>query len=264
MNCSCISCDTVESKDCELEDQNTMELPANLFNILHPNLAASTETFSQEDVPDLIHLPHHNRNRSDFSLDDMNLSNEQSNEKLIKLLKSMEAQDSGDSNISYDKQLIKELLEIMERNRNELESVDLTKFLSVVSLHNSENMQVDLTKLKDFLYAFKQNKYSAASSSLMDVETADDSPKKYGDYETYQKPVDDNTISEHHHHHHHYVGEEQQVGSETGHLIAGPHGSLVLSPDTLQPNHEGLVMSYENHPKHPANTKIVLDENLDD
>lgn len=277
MNCSCISCETVQNKNCELTDQNTAELPTDLFNILHPNVN-SGEPLSQEDVPDLIHFP--NRNRTSFS--EMNLTNEQHNEKLIKLLKSME-ETEGETNISYDKKLLRELLEILERNREELRNVDLMKFLSVVNLHNSENMQVDLSKLKEFLHVFKKNKHNNVNLDLVEMgaenneeieRDIEDLAKKYelpSNYGleghragmTYQKGshiaggLEDNIISTHHH----YIGEEQHVGSETGHLITGPHGSLVLTPDTLQPNHEGLVISYENHPK---NHKIVLDENLDD
>lgn len=280
MNCSCISCETVQNKDCELTDQNTAELPTDLFNILHPGVGGG-EPVSQEEVPDLIHLP--NRNRSGLNTNEVNLTNEQHNEKLIKLLKSMEEQE-GDTNISYDKKLIRELLEVLERNREELSNVDLMQFLSVVNLHNSENMQVDLSKLKEFLHVFKKNKHTQnVSLDLVEMgaenneeinRDVEDLAKKYelpNDYGleghrsgmTYQKGshiaagLEDNTISSHHH----YVGEEQHVGSETGHLISGPHGSLVLTPDTLQPNHAGLVLSYENHPK---NHKIVLDEDLDD
>lgn len=68
------------------------------------------------------------------------------------------------------------------------------------------------------------------------------------------------------HHHHHHVGETQHIGLDSGHLIRGPHGSLAFAPDTkveeklsidadmVKPNHEGVVVSYENHPK---NVKIL-------
>lgn len=275
MNCSCISCEKVQNKDCELTDQNTAELPMDLFNILHPNFTGEV-AHRQEDVPDLIHLPQ--RNRSVFNVNEMNFTNEEHNEKLIKLLRSME-EEEGDTNISYDKKLIRELLEILEKNREELSNVDLMRFLSVVNLHNSENLQVDLSKLKEFLHIFKKNKHKSSNLDLFQMgaenneeinRDLDDLTKKYdlpNSYGleghrggmTYQKGshiasgLDDNTISTHHH----YIGEEQHVGSETGHLIPGPHGSLVLTPDVIKPNQEGLVLSYENHPKNP---KIILDE----
>lgn len=274
MNCSCISCETVQNKDCELTDQNTAELPTDLFNILHPSFSVDPTPQHQEDVPDLIHLPQ--RNRSVLDVSDVNFTNEQHNEKLIKLLRSME-EEEGDTNISYDKKLIRELLEILEKNREELSSIDLMKFLSVVNFHNSENMQVDLSRLKEVLHVFKKNKHQDLDLVEMGVKNNEDInrdievlAKKYdlpNDYGieghrggmTYQKGshigsgLEDNTIATHHH----YIGEEQQVGSETGHLIAGPHGSLVLAPDVIKPNEEGLVLSYENHPKNP---KIILDE----
>jgi hypothetical protein len=49
------------------------------------------------------------------------------------------------------------------------------------------------------------------------------------------------------------------VGLDVGHLVKGPHGSMVLSPnlkveeklnidsDVLKPNHDGVVITYENH-----------------
>lgn len=274
MNCSCISCDKIQNKDCELSDENTAELPTNLFNILHPSSSVADAFVGQDDVPDLIHLP--NRNRSALHPHEMNFTIEQQNEKLIKLLRSM-LDGEGEMNISYDRKLIKELLELLERHKDEFRNVDLMQFLNLVNMHNSEKTQVDLSRLRQFLYAFKRNKYNN-SADLDLVEMGAENNEQIGDdlkkYEvpndfgiegnrggmTYQKGshiaggIVDNTISTHHH----YVGEEQQVGSETGHLMAGPHGSLVLTPDTLQPNREGLVISYENHPKN--HHKIVLDE----
>lgn len=59
---------------------------------------------------------------------------------------------------------------------------------------------------------------------------------------------------------HHFVGEVQTLGSENGHLIKGPHGSLILLPnlkvekklhiesDDVKPNQEGVVVEYKNHP----------------
>lgn len=83
--------------------------------------------------------------------------------------------------------------------------------------------------------------------------------------ETHSKSsiVEDVSPREHHHHH---IGEAQHIGLDTGHLIKGPHGSLVFAPDikveeklnldadVVKPNHEGVIISYENHPK---NVKIL-------
>lgn len=262
MNCSCISCETVQNKDCELTDQNTAELPTDLFNILHPNfggVGVDGVVQHAEDVPDLIHFPE--RNRSGLNGVDVNFTNEESNEKLIKLLRSMEEQE-GDTNINYDKRLIRELLEILENNREELGKENLMLFVDFVNMHNSENMQVDLSKLKEVLHKFgkrkdleKHRSFGLGPKSDGDLE---DLAKRYnlpGDYGPEGHPTG-SAIG-----HRHFAGEEQRVGSETGHLVAGPHGSLVLAPDSLTPNHEGVVISYENHPKGP---RIVADRLSDE
>ncbi|KAL3272226.1 hypothetical protein HHI36_022709 [Cryptolaemus montrouzieri] len=56
--------------------------------------------------------------------------------------------------------------------------------------------------------------------------------------------------------HHHYIMEEENVAGKREHLVKGPHGSLVLTPDikveeklnletdALKPNHQGVVISY--------------------
>jgi len=65
---------------------------------------------------------------------------------------------------------------------------------------------------------------------------------------------------------HHYIGEPQHLGfHHFGHLVSGPHGSLVVTPDvakvekkldldaeSVQPNQEGMVISYENHHNHKS------------
>lgn len=110
------------------------------------------------------------------------------------------------------------------------------------------------------------------AADIDDLTKKYDLPENYGleghrGGMTYQKGshiaagLEDNTIVQPSHNHHHYLGEELHVGSETDHLVAGPHGSLVLAPDSLKPNHEGVVISYENHPKNP---KIIADRLLDE
>lgn len=307
MNCSCISCTKVQNKDCEITDQNTSELPTDLFSILHPTKTNTSQDASQqpaEEIPELIHIS--NRNRSEQSVkkfQKLNATKEEiaeHNNKIINLLKSIqneegeeEEEDEDDTNLNYDKTQLKELLEILEHNKQELSSVNLMEHVNFVNVHNSENLQLDLSRLKEVLYEFLKNKdlvqkhkkfglgfdLSTKSKNEEINRDLEDLTKKYSLPSsfglegsragmTYHQGshvamgIDDNAVAPPKTlGHHHYAGEEQHVGLDTGHLIVGPHGSLVLAPeakgneklhldsDMVKPNHEGVVISYENHPK---------------
>lgn len=281
-NCSCISCERVQNKDCELNDENTSELPTDLFVLLHPN-STSGESSQQasEEVPELMHIG--NRNRSGM---EALIHREKTPDKLIALLRSFVAQDSDEeegSNIKYDKALIKELLEIIERHKQELEKVDLMGLVNIVGLHNSENSQLDLSKLKEVLHAFQRRKeltekhrsygidlnaLGTKNNEQIEKDSSDlikkyDLSKNFGVVYHNRHRIQENLVDDEHNNHH-YLGEEQHVGLDDGHLVPGPHGSLVLAPERLQldpemvtPNREGVVISYENHPR---NLVISSDE----
>lgn len=306
MNCSCISCTKVQNKDCEITDQNTSELPTDLFSILHPNRTHISQEVPQqpaEEVPELIHISNRNRTEQNVKkFQSLNATKEEiaeHNMKLINLLKSIQAEeeeddeDEDDTNINYDKKQLKELLDILEHNTQELSSVNLMEHVNFVNVHNSENLQLDLSRLKEVLYEFLKNKdlvqkhkkfglgFDPTTKSkneeinrdLEELTQKYSLPSSFGLEGsraglTYHKGshiamgLKNNVVAPPKAlGHHHYAGEEQHVGLDTGHLVVGPHGSLVLAPDAkgneklhldsdmVKPNHEGVVISYENHPK---------------
>ncbi|XP_018322215.1 uncharacterized protein LOC108734941 [Agrilus planipennis] len=56
-NCSCSSCDRIEAKDCEISDENTSELPSNLFALLHLNTSTEDQSkYSLPELPELLHM----------------------------------------------------------------------------------------------------------------------------------------------------------------------------------------------------------------
>ncbi|KAJ8921225.1 hypothetical protein NQ315_013697 [Exocentrus adspersus] len=55
MNCSCQSCNKIRKEDCEITDENTLELPQNLFKN-----EKNTNEPSIEELPDLLDAPNSN------------------------------------------------------------------------------------------------------------------------------------------------------------------------------------------------------------
>ncbi|KAJ8942503.1 hypothetical protein NQ314_010056 [Rhamnusium bicolor] len=55
MNCSCQSCDKIRKEDCEITDENTLELPQNLFTE-----ERNYNRSNFEDLPDLLDAPGQN------------------------------------------------------------------------------------------------------------------------------------------------------------------------------------------------------------
>lgn len=315
MNCSCISCTKVQNKDCEITDQNTSELPTDLFSILHPNATSTSQETSQppaEEIPELFHISNRNRTEPNAKkFQNINASKEEiaeHNTKLINLLKSIQSEeedeDEDDTNINYDKSQLNELLEILEDNKQELSSLNLMEHVNFVNVYNSENLQLDLSRLKEVLYEFLKNKdltqkhkkfglgFDLTTKSKNEEINRDleDLTKKYSLPSsfglegsraglTYHKGshvgmgIENNVVSPPKAFgHHHYAGEEQHAGLDTGHLVVGPHGSLVLAPDAkgneklhldsdmVKPNHEGVVISYENHPKAHKVANDLIDD----
>lgn len=302
MNCSCISCEKIQNKDCEISDQNTSELPTDLFSILHPNTNTTNPEPGQsaEDVPELMDISQ--RNRTQFIAVDQ-VNKEENNEKVIRLLKSiLEQEDDTETNINYDKAQLKELLEILEEHKQELSKVNLMQFVSFVDVHNSEDLQLDLSKLKDVLEDFQKSKNLTQRHRLFGLGTdlgaknnqdiEDDLEalaQKYDLPENFGIEGSRAGLSYHKGNHigmgiqsnavssgskHHYVGEEQHVGLDSGHLVVGPHGSLVINPDhkarerlhldadLVTPNQEGLVLSYENHPRNHHKVVNTLEDEI--
>lgn len=309
MNCSCMSCEKVQSKDCEIADENTSELPTDLFSILHPNRTASgTETRNGEDVPELLHFDPPN-NRSEIH--HRNVSETQRfelNADLLNLLKAIQEESDDDyANLNYDRSQLRKLLETIEGAEHKLTDKNLMEFVNSVNIHNSDDFELDLNRLKEVLTSFRRDEDVISRHRAFGLGNAvqnaninrdlDNFAKKYnnnnfgfegshlgmGHYKgshigmgisqsgpsstnnnsnnknnnknnnNHIKPEDVSTKI------HHHVGDQQRIGSEHGHLIKGPHNSIVFEPEIeeklnidsnmVKPNQEGLVISYENHPK---------------
>lgn len=307
-----MSCDTVQSKDCEVTDQNTSELPSDLFSLLHPYGVNKPESkpVPPEDVPELLNFT---KNISDlnFNVHSMKTSREHKyelNSKLINLLKSIQNEEDDEdeeSNLNYDKDELRELLKMIEGSEQQLSDKNLIEFINFVNIHNSEDLELDLSKLKNVLLTFRRDQDSASGNSNFDVGDLEHGEQNNEDIErdienlsksgglprnfgiegsrhglAHAKgshigmglqPINyDNSLENGGHKHsteqsggkgHHHLGEPQHIGLDLGHLVRGPHGSLAfapdikveeklnLEPDMVKPNHEGVVISYENHPK---------------
>lgn len=175
------------------------------------------------------------------------------NSRLIALLKSVQEQDEEDApNLNYDREQLGELLKIIEGSEHQLSDKNLMEFVNFVNVHNSEDLELDLSKLKDLLMGFQKARDLVEQHRNFGLGKAN-SLEGLG-----RPPL---PIA----HEKHYLGEKQHMGGHVGHLMKGPHGSLVLreeeppkhmagvreklhvDPDMLKPNHAGTVISYENH-----------------
>jgi neuroblastoma suppressor of tumorigenicity 1 len=260
LKCSCISCEKTHREDCEITDQTTLELPHDLFS----NRSQESKT---EEVPELLHFAPNKKRPLNFHFDFSNTTNEQRyelNSKLINLLKSIQ-NEGDDSNISYDKNQLIELLKIIEGSENELSDKNLMEFVNFVNIHNSEDLELDLSRLKEVLTTFQKNQniltkhrdfgFGQGQKNNADIER---------DLKKYNLPSTFGLEAAHFKHdadkrRNHHLGDEVHVGLDVGHLVKGPHGSMVLSPnlkveeklnidsDVLKPNHDGVVITYENH-----------------
>lgn len=281
-NCSCTSCSKIQTTDCEIADQSTSELPTNLFALLHPN---RTE-IGIADVPELLNLSPPTSQTQGHTLLTPNATTDEQryeiNSKLIQLLKSIQNQEEDEdiSNLNYDREQLRELLDIIEGSEHRLSDKNLMDFVNFVNVHNSEDLELDLTRLKEVLNTFMQEDLVGRHREFGLGKNADVQGKKYSIPKTPESHLKGN-------HHfgmgikrndleegpdvkakiespgHHHLGEVQEVGvHHMGHLIHGPHNSLVLVPDEpkveeklnldsdeVRPNHEGVVISYENHHK---------------
>lgn len=294
-NCSCLSCTKTESRDCEILDENTPELPLYMFSELHSN----TTQHQEAEEPELLNhqFPRHRPPPSGL-LNTYQHTNEarfELNNKLVELLKSIQAEgaDDASSNFSYDKDQLEELLRIIEGSERELSDKNLMDFVNFVNVHNSEDLELDLSKLKEVLQTFEREKLmekhrlhdSTNGNDNVNANTGEPNLAHFkankqrnvaslnmlsSDEDTIKKhDLNSGAKTEHRNskNHHHHVGDEEIIAGQHGHLVAGPHGSLVFAPDIkmeekfnidsdlLKPNHENVIVSYENHPGHNSNHK---------
>lgn len=296
-NCTCLSCDKqISSTDCELSDENTVELPHDLFKDRDNDSARDTSDMfgtpnhQPEEVPELLQfLPNKTRNNMEsLHFDILNVTTKEQkyelNAKLIALLKSIQEQEDESINFNYDKAQLKELLEIIEGSEHQLSDKNLMEFVNFVNVHNSEDLELDLSRLKDVLTNFQESQDLTERHRQFGLGKAESSSGHVGAglegshlgmhhlkgshvgmgiHEN--KNSLEGTTDTKHYEKSHYIGEEQKMITKIGlgHLIRGPHGSLVLEeehpsgveeklnvePHLLKPNHAGTVMEYENHSK---------------
>lgn len=292
-NCTCLSCDKTSSTDCELSDENTVELPHDLFlnrdnaeSFNRENLDAILNTNHQpEDIPELLEfLP--NKTRSNLEILNFDPSivttKEQKyelNAKLIALLKSIQEEHDHSTNFNYDKAQLKELLNIIEGSEHQLSDKNLMEFVNFVNVHNSEDLELDLSRLKEVLTNFRKSQElterhkqyglgPAIEGSHHGMHNLKGSHIGMGIHDS--KNSLESSENTKHFEKKHYIGEEQKMMTkmELGHLIRGPHHSMVLEevqpsgveeklnvePHMLKLNHAGTVMEYESHSnkQHPV------------
>lgn len=262
--CLCMSCEKVQDADCE--DEKTSELPTDLFSILHPESVSKatfeTKLLPPEEVPELLQFAptktpsSGNKREHKFKV----------NAQLLELLKNI--QNSNDL-VEFDRNQMKELLQIFEDSNHNLDDKKLLEFVNFIE-YNTEDVDLDLVKLKDVLVKFKKSEelFGQAQENNVainhDLETLGKSKTfglegnhlslghAKGNHIAMGLYENGNTGKGHHH-----VGEPQRVGLDLGHLVRGPHGSLAFTPDVqeklsletdlIKPNQEGTVVSYENH-----------------
>lgn len=278
-----MSCDTVQNKDCEVLDENTSELPVNLYEILHPPttpkiLESTTSKTTSEEIPELLHYrPPFNGSSLNFKLNTPTTAQRfELTPKLIKTLKDIQNDEED-----FDKDQIKQLFKIID----ELNDKNLIEFVNFVNSH-FDDFELDLIKLKDVLLDFKKDEELAEKHRNFGLGVLEQGSENNAQInrDLEKLGVSKSFGLEGHHHGlahakgnhvamglhqndliknepspkgHHHVGETQHVGLDVGHLIKGPHGSLAFSPeeklnleaDLIKPNQEGVVVSYENHPK---------------
>lgn len=267
-----MSCGKLQQQDCEVTNQNTLELPQDLFT----NQTHDSKRPTPEEVPELLHFKPH-KNIIPLHQHNMNISNStreqrfELNSKLISLLKTIQDEDE-DSSTSYNSKDLKELLNVIEGSESELTDKSLMEFVNYVNVHNSEDLEVDLTKLKEVLVTFQKTQHilekhrdfglglgqknnAAIESALKKYKL----PSNFGLEGVLPSKVGQNA------NHQHHLGEEIPIGVNVGYLVKGPHGSMVLAPtlkveeklnidsDVLKPNYDGTVITYENHSKNKIN-----------
>ncbi|GLV46692.1 hypothetical protein CBL_13140 [Carabus blaptoides fortunei] len=297
-NCTCLSCEKTVTTDCEMLDENTAELPTDLFSIKDNESTKDTADFfvppnqQTDDVPELLRfLPNKTRtNAHNLNFDVTNVKTKQQkyeiNAKLIALLKSIQDQDDDSPNFNYDKAQLRELLNIIEGSEHQLSDKNLMEFVNFVNVHNSEDLELDLSRLKEVLTNFQDSQELAERHRHFGLGKADGSHVGLGldmghlgihhlkgshinmnthDNDGITKNTLDETSNVKHFEKKHYLGERQKIVTQVGlgHLIKGPHGSLVVAedhpsgvdeklnvePHLLKPNHAGMELSYENNSK---------------
>lgn len=240
-NCSCSSCE----KDRFTHPRDLEEGADDLMT-------------QQNDVPDLLKILH-NRNETNSISHSEHSENMKAimNHKIVTLLQNIQEKNSP-----YDKEQLIDLLKMIQGPEQKLSDKNIADFVESL---NSENIQLDLNRLREVLTKFEHSKYfekhrktypdvpteqmsSSASPNPVNVDVIKPTIDKQ-DVATI--PAHTTTDKNHHHH----IG-ETILGH--GHLTKGPNGALVIdpgrihekldvNPHELKPNHAGTLLSYSSH-----------------
>ncbi|CAH0549370.1 unnamed protein product [Brassicogethes aeneus] len=221
VDCACASCDVIRKDDCDISDENTVELPSNLF-------LNTTTKQDPEEVPELLKMQNGIYNK-------MKAHDQLKHKKIIDLYRRIEDGGNKVNNESFNElnEILhyKKVKDILNKNDDEEDDED-------------DSSEEDIIPLPDGAFE-ERNHYNIVTDPPVIHQTTEKVPEA----PSLTPP------SHHNHHHHHQLGEVQQVGETVEHLIKGPHGSMVLTPveklhidsDALKNNDEGLVISYEDH-----------------
>lgn len=323
-NCTCLSCMEQLNNQKNMIHANTTELPKNLLanygnkkeeKQQQPSKGwvddGEKSKSSSEEMPDVLHLMNRTRttNRTDlqsqYKREDMNVTAVAHryllNTKLINLIKNIQNHSDDvktEKKVHYDRELLSELLAIIEGSENHLSDKNLMEFVNFVNVHNSEDFELDLSQLKTVLTQYLHDKLGPNAKKA-------DLQEKHRQFGLNQLHKDGKVASieyaslvnsgEHHKHdkHHHFAGEHiniaatddnahqhNQIGE--GHLVNGPHGSLIVQPDDdlqldtsllahdniqeklnmephqLQPNHEGTIINYQS--QKDDKKQVIIDQ----
>lgn len=270
-NCSCSSCEKMNGHGRESDDDEDL--------LLHYN-----------DVPDLLNVLHL-RNETNTTISSEHTENVKNmmNNKIVMLLQNIQEKNS-----QYDKSQLIELLQMIQGPEKKLSDKSLANFVDSLS---SEHIELDVPRLKEILLKFehsklyeKHRKYGLGPAAAGPTTTAnigtDSGDNVLGTSEGIEgshiemgylkgshigmgihssdnddtnemlDAVDQHSKSEHTLHHNHHVSGES---FGYGHLIKGPHGALVIEPNShvhekldvnphdLKLNHAGTLVTYGSH-----------------
>lgn len=286
LSCECKTCN-VDPVSCDLSEDGTVDLPDHLY------VTKDKVQIQYQEIPDILEAKSNAskilHGSKQFELDD----------KLMKLLRKIQ---NGDRDISkYDWRELEMLLRLVDGSEI-LSDQNVLEFVNYVNANNSEDFELDVNKLKEVLLAYEKSKNIIEKSDQFWTGFSDNSKieedikqilKKHnlddslfgiegnrlgmkhrftGSHismgiksppPTVTEPRTETTTQNNEQNHHHHLMEEGQAGLERGHLIKGPHGSLVLNPDIptenklniqdhLKQNHLSSVVTYEDQEKNDS------------
>lgn len=233
-NCTCTSC-----------DKNRQETYSEWLLSQQDDDDSDSDQLNHGDSPDFIDIIsirnesmlnktayNHNTDKMKHMLD----------HKLIHLLKKIQ-----ENNEKVDKLQLVEMLKKMELKISDSQIEEFVETLS------DDNIEIDINKLKEILVQYDEHQ---------SIESEGEEKKLHHQHQHH------NNVHNPHHRAHH-VGD---IIEGHGHLARGPHGALIIQPDTesntihgklldvypheLKPNHAGVVHSYESH----SSSKSIKDD----